>query len=148
MSASLRDLMTAHQAIWVAPLSGWLVNPDDAVSAFIKAGFAEYRSEIVRSRDQLPLGGLWQGLDHASGRVACLRWVNHVNAGRALVVVEVDGVALEARTMEAEGWCGDQDDAMPCIGHAADGSHGTVRVHRPRQGCRVPHGARPPRSGQ
>jgi hypothetical protein len=121
MNTPLRDLMIAHQAIWVAQLGGWLVNPDDVAGAFIGAGFAEYRREIVRSRrDRRPLGGVWQGLDHASGRVACQLWVNNVNAGRALVFVEVNGVPLEGGTMEAESWWGDLDTAvLHCVAEGA-----------------------------
>ena len=29
MNLPLRDLMTAHQAIWMEQFGGWLVNPDD-----------------------------------------------------------------------------------------------------------------------
>ena len=113
MSTPLRDLTAAHQTMWVEKLGGWLVSPEDLASAFIRAGFAEYRREIIRShRDRRPLGGLWQGLDHASGRVACLLWVNNVDAGRALGFVEVNGAPLEGRTMEAESWWGDLDNAL------------------------------------
>jgi hypothetical protein len=121
MNASLPDLSAAHRAIWVEKVGGWLVSPEDLASAFIAAGFAEYRREIIRSRrGRRPLGGLWQGLDPATGRVACLLWVNKVDPGRALVFVEVNGAPLEGRTMESESWWSDLDSALlRCVAEGA-----------------------------
>jgi hypothetical protein len=104
---SRHDDAAPHQAIRVEQFGGWLVNPDDLANAFIRASFAQVRREIIRSRrDRRPAQRPLAGVDHASGRVACVLWANNVNAGRALVVFEINGAPLECRTMEAESWSG------------------------------------------
>jgi hypothetical protein len=92
----LNELQDHGKMRWSEIEHAWAAQPGDVVEALAHEGFAEYKSEVARSRrDRPPAGGVWQGLDSRTGVVALAIWV-HRDAGAApIVFIEVDGELLD-----------------------------------------------------
>jgi hypothetical protein len=81
---------------WAARERGWVAVPDEVVTAFALGGFEECKRATTTSRRDLgPAGGLWQGVNHATGSVASAIWVTRTQ-GQALMFIEIDGEAIDA----------------------------------------------------
>jgi hypothetical protein len=82
---------------WTARERGWMGDPDEVVTAFARSGFEECKRATTTSRRDLrPAGGLWQGVNHATGSVASAVWVARTPQGQALMFIEIDGEAVDA----------------------------------------------------
>ena len=93
------DLVELHahgRMTWTARERGWVVVPDEVVNAFVRGGFEECKRATTTSRrDRRPAGGLWQGVNRATGSVAAAIWLARTIEDRALVFIEIDGDALD-----------------------------------------------------
>ncbi len=83
---------------WVDRDHAWRAVPDEVVSALARDGFNEYKREVTRSRrDRGPTGGVWQGLNEATGAVASAIWINRNDAAAALVFIDINGEPVQGR---------------------------------------------------
>ena len=80
---------------WAEAEGAWLAAPDDVLAALTADGFEQCKREMTTSRrDQLPAGGIWQGVNASTGSVASAIWVAREAPRRALVFIEIDGEGL------------------------------------------------------
>lgn len=121
----LRDLASPNGAaprrmVWIERQRAWLAKPDDVVGALLDDGFAEYKRELIRSCRGRTLGGVWQGLNAATGSVVSAIWINHSERDQAIVYVDVDGQPIDGgKEAGMDSWWSDLDDAI--IGCLAEG---------------------------
>ena len=88
----LAELQCRGRMTWAEGEPGWVAVPDDVMKAFAEDGFEECKREITTSRrDRRPTGGLWQGLNRATGSVVSAIWVAPATQRRALVFIAIDG---------------------------------------------------------
>jgi hypothetical protein len=99
IDGALHDLVALQdhgRLTWTARERGWVAVPDEVVTAFTLGGFEECKRATTTSRRDLgPAGGLWQGVNHATGSVASAIWVARTQ-GQALMFLEIDGEAVDA----------------------------------------------------
>jgi hypothetical protein len=95
----LDDLVALHdhgRMTWIARERGWVAVPDEVVNALVRGGFEECKRATTTSRRDLrPAGGLWQGVNHATGSVASAIWVARTTEGGSLLFIEIDGEAVD-----------------------------------------------------
>jgi hypothetical protein len=105
---NLDELRARGDMTWAHDARAWTARPDDVVNALSSGGFQEYRRENIRSgRDREPTGGVWQGLNAATGAVASAVWVRRADetvardtpeSGRdVLVFIDIDGQRVTGR---------------------------------------------------
>jgi hypothetical protein len=94
----LMSLRADARMQWSRDDRAWRAEPDEIVGALTSAGFAEYRREEARTLRGKVAGGVWQGLDPRTGKVASAIWVVPGGNAPALVFIDIDGegVAGEA----------------------------------------------------
>jgi len=81
---------------WRPQQRAWSADPSEVVRALVKDGFLEYKREVAtRGRARIPGGGIWQGLDPATGTVAIVLWVMHRVPPDIHVFIEVGGQWVE-----------------------------------------------------
>jgi len=106
IEGALADLVALRddgRMTWTGRECGWVAAPDEVVDAFVRGGFEECKRATTTSRrDRRPAGGLWQGVNHATGAVASAVWVVRALEDRALVFIEIDGEALAAGDVEVD----------------------------------------------
>ena len=91
------ELRASGRMTWIAEQRGWAAQPDDVVSALADSGFRECKREEARGgRDRQSSGGVWQGIDTATGSVASAVWVNRPDTPAPLVFIDIDGRPLRA----------------------------------------------------
>jgi hypothetical protein len=91
----VRELVDEGRIAWIDDMAVWAADPDEVVRALAAEGFVECRKEVVKSRrDRAPAGGVWQGLNERTGKVASAVWINGAGSRRSIVFVDVDGVPL------------------------------------------------------
>jgi hypothetical protein len=92
----LNELHQTGRLQWIDREHAWSACPDDVVNALASDGFQEYKRETTRSRrDRLPTGGVWQGLNAATGAVASAIWVMRAQSDDALVFIDIDGEPVQ-----------------------------------------------------
>ncbi len=93
--SGLTQLQDQGGMTWAEREPGWVAMPDDVMKALVEDGFEECKREITTSRpDRRPTGGLWQGLNRATGSVASAIWVAPATQHRALVFIAIDGRSI------------------------------------------------------
>jgi hypothetical protein len=103
---------------WRVEEHAWIADPDHVVRALRDGGFQEYKREIAKdNRSHATSGGMWQGLDPATGVVATVIW--HGTLQSAHVFIEIDG-----RPFEGNAWA-EVDDAVLSV-LAEDGGRLTL----------------------
>ena len=91
----IEELRANGRMTWNEDQRAWLAEPDEIVSALADSGFHEYKREEARSRrDRLPTGGMWQGINTATGAVASAVWVHRPGAPSPIVYIDIDGEPL------------------------------------------------------
>ena len=81
---------------WTEREQGWVAVPDEVLKALAGGGFEECKRESTTSRRDLrPAGGVWQGVNRATGSVASAIWVARAPQRHALVFIEIDGELFE-----------------------------------------------------
>jgi hypothetical protein len=81
---------------WTEPEHAWVAVPDEVVEALARDGFEECKREMTTSRrDRRPAGGVWQGVNRATGSVASAIWVSRATQRQALVFMEIDGELVD-----------------------------------------------------
>jgi hypothetical protein len=94
--SGLVELHDQGRMTWIDRERGWVAVPDEVVNAFARGGFEECKRATTTSRRDLrPAGGVWQGLNHATGSVASAIWVARTTPHQALVFIEIDGELVE-----------------------------------------------------
>jgi hypothetical protein len=95
--SGLVELHEQGRMTWTDRERGWVAVPDEVVKAFARGGFEECKRATTTSRRDLrPAGGVWQGLNQATGSVASAIWVARATQQRqALVFIEIDGELVE-----------------------------------------------------
>ena len=89
--SALAELREGGRMTWAARERGWVAAPDEVVDAFARGGFEEcQRATTTSRRDLRPAGGVWQGVNHATGSVASAIWVTRAAGGAALMFIEID----------------------------------------------------------
>jgi hypothetical protein len=92
----IEELRANGRMRWIEDQRAWGAAPDDVVSALTDSGFREYKREEARGRrDRQATGGMWQGIDTATGAVASAVWVNRPGED-AIVYIDIDGEPLGA----------------------------------------------------
>ena len=92
----LSELREQGRMTWIEPEHGWVVEPEAVLTALTRAGFAEHKREVARSRrDRAATGGVWEGLNPRTGSVASAVWVNRTEPAGAVVFIDIDGELLE-----------------------------------------------------
>jgi hypothetical protein len=82
---------------WTEGERGWVAVLDEVVGAFARDGFEECKRATTTSRRDLqPAGGVWQGVNRATGSVASAIWVARSAQPQALLFIEVDGARVDA----------------------------------------------------
>jgi len=77
---------------WTEPECGWVAVPEEVLQALAVDGFEQCKHEETTSRrDRRPSGGVWQGVNPATGAVASAIWVADATGNRALVFIDIDG---------------------------------------------------------
>jgi microcystin-dependent protein len=105
---------------WRAEDHAWIADPEQVVKALAGDGFDEYRREIAKGgRERATSGGMWQGLDRRTGRVATVIWVAHATPSHSHVFIEIDG-----RAIEGSAW--DEIDTAVLDALGAEGGHLTI----------------------
>jgi hypothetical protein len=81
---------------WIADEEhGWIAAPEDIVDALANDGFLECKRATTTSRRDLrPTGGLWQGVNGATGSVASTIWVSRASQAQPIVFVTIDGESV------------------------------------------------------
>ena len=98
----LDELEAQGRMTWIEARHGWVAAPDDVVEALSKDGFEECKRETTSSRQDLqPAGGVWQGVNPATGSVASMVWVNQPRRARALVFIAIDGESRQDRAFSS-----------------------------------------------
>jgi hypothetical protein len=88
---------------WITTERGWVVAPEEIVSALSTDGFVECKREMTTSRrDGRPAGGLWQGINPRTGAVASAIWVNRLLSPQATVFITVDGELFQGDAADLE----------------------------------------------
>jgi hypothetical protein len=94
--SGLADLHEEGRMRWTEQERGWVAVPDEVVDAFARGGFEECKRATTTSRRDLrPAGGLWQGVNHATGAVASVIWVVRAPRHQALMFIEIDGEVVD-----------------------------------------------------
>ncbi|MBI4270410.1 MAG: hypothetical protein HY615_08755 [Candidatus Rokubacteria bacterium] len=94
----LSAMCTDGRIAWAEQARGFIGDPEEILRALASDGFQEYKREVARSpRARRPTGGVWQGLDAATGAVASAIWIARPAVGHTLVFVDVDGRPVEVR---------------------------------------------------
>lgn len=102
--SSLNELCKQGRMTWIEPEHGWLAAPDEVVGALSNDGFEECKREMTTSRrDRRPAGGVWQGVNTATGSGASAIWVSRPVWPQAIVFIDVDGESLGAHGLSAYG---------------------------------------------
>ena len=92
----LTELREQGRMTWIEPEHGWVGEPEAVLTALARAGFAEHKREVARSRrDRAATGGVWEGLNPRTGSVASAVWVNRTEPAGAVVFIDIDGELLE-----------------------------------------------------
>ncbi len=92
----LNELHETGRLQWIDREHAWSACPDEVVDALANDGFQEYKRETTRSRrDRVPTGGVWQGLNAATGAVASAIWITREHAAVALVFIDIDGEPVQ-----------------------------------------------------
>jgi hypothetical protein len=95
--SGLVELHHQGRMTWSERERGWVAVPDEVVTAFTQGGFEECMRATTTSRHDLrPAGGVWQGLNQATGSVASAIWVARATQRQALVFIEIDGELVDA----------------------------------------------------
>jgi hypothetical protein len=82
--------------MWTEGEYGWVAVPGEVLEALVQGGYEQCKHETTTSRRDLrPAGGVWQGLNRATGSVASAIWVARPTPGEALVFIEIDGELIE-----------------------------------------------------
>ena len=90
--SGLVELHDQGRMTWTERERGWVAVPDEVVNAFARGGFEECKRVTTTSRRDLrPAGGVWQGVNQATGSVASAIWVTRAAQRDALVFIEIDG---------------------------------------------------------
>ena len=77
---------------WTEREQGWVAVPDEVVTSRARGGFEECKRATTTSRRDLrPAGGVWQGVNQATGSVASAIWVARATQRQALMFIEIDG---------------------------------------------------------
>ena len=106
--SGLVELHDQGRMMWTERERGWVAVPDEVVNAFARGGFEECKRATTTSRRDLrPSGGVWQGVNQATGSVASAIWVAHATQRQALVFIEIDGELVKV----AHGATSRSDDA-------------------------------------
>ena len=94
--SALAELREQGRITWMERERGWVGVPDEVVNAFARGGFEECKRATTTSRRDLrPAGGVWQGVNHATGSVASAIWVARAARGQALMFIEIDGERVD-----------------------------------------------------
>jgi hypothetical protein len=97
--AEVRGLVELHDRggmTWTERERAWVAVPDEVVDAFVRGGFEECKRATTSSRRDLrPAGGVWQGVNHATGAVASAIWVARATQQQALIFIEIDGELVD-----------------------------------------------------
>ena len=97
------ELRGQGRMTWAARERGWVAAPDEVVDAFARGGFEECKRATTTSRRDLrPAGGVWQGVNHATGSAASAIWVARAAGGAALMFIEIDGEMVDVDDDESE----------------------------------------------
>ena len=97
------ELRGQGRMTWAARERGWVAAPDEVVDAFARGGFEECKRATTTSRRDLrAAGGVWQGVNHATGSVASAIWVTRAAGGAALMFIEIDGEMVDMDDDESE----------------------------------------------
>ena len=90
--SGLAELHDQGRMTWTEREQGWVAAPDEVLKALAGGGFEEYKRETTTSRRDLrPAGGVWQGVNPATGSVASAIWVARATQRHAVVFIEIDG---------------------------------------------------------
>jgi hypothetical protein len=93
---ALAELNDQGRMMWTERERGWVAIPDEVVEALARGGFEECKREMTTSRRDLrPAGGIWQGVNRATGSVASAVWVVRAPQRQALVFIEIDGELIK-----------------------------------------------------
>jgi hypothetical protein len=96
--SGLTELREQGRMTWMERERGWAALPDEVVNAFTRGGFEECKRATTTSRRDLrPAGGVWQGVNHATGSVASAIWVARAPQRQALLFIEIDGEVVGMR---------------------------------------------------
>ena len=94
--SGLAELHDQGRMTWTEEEHGWVAVADEVLRALAGVGFEECKREITTSRRDLrPAGGVWQGVNRATGSVASAIWVARATQRQALLFIEIDGEPLE-----------------------------------------------------
>jgi hypothetical protein len=94
---ALVGLYDQGRMTWTEGERGWVAVPEDVIGAFARDGFEECKRATTTSRRDLrSTGGVWQGVNHATGAVASAVWVARARRGQALVFIEINGELVDA----------------------------------------------------
>lgn len=94
--SALGELHDQGRMTWAVRARGWMALPDEVVDAFARCGFEECKRATTTSRRDLqPAGGVWQGVNHATGSVASAIWVARGTPPQALMFLAIDGERVE-----------------------------------------------------
>jgi hypothetical protein len=95
-SDRLEELREVGRMHWIDGAQGWRAEPDDVVNALTASGFEECKREIARTpRAGTVAGGVWQGVDHKTGAVACTVWFRESPTTPPLVFIDINGHPLK-----------------------------------------------------
>lgn len=93
----IEELRATGRMTWIETQRAWVAQPDEIVTALCHSGYHEYKREEARSgRDRQPAGGVWQGINTATGSVASAVWVNQSGTDAPIVFIDIDGEPLRA----------------------------------------------------
>jgi hypothetical protein len=93
---ALAELHDRGRLMWTEGEYGWVAVPGEVLDALAQGGYEQCKHETTTSRRDLrPAGGVWQGLNRATGSVASAIWVARPTPGEALVFIEIDGELIE-----------------------------------------------------
>lgn len=91
----LLTMLASGRIRWTSERRAWRADPVAIVQALREDGYQEYQSMDARGRPgRESAGGMWQGLDARTGKVASAIWVRPEDSGQPLIFVDVDGEPL------------------------------------------------------
>ena len=94
--SGLAELRDQGRMTWTEREQGWVAVPDEVVTSLARGGFEECKRATTTSRRDLrPAGGVWQGVNQATGSVASAIWVARATQRQALMFIEIDGELVE-----------------------------------------------------
>ena len=91
----LNELRAYGRMQWLDDARGWRAEPDEVVNALAADGFQECKREIARVPRAAATGGVWQGVDHATGAVASTIWTRDPTTNTPVVFITINGHPLQ-----------------------------------------------------